>query len=541
MKKCIPALVIGCVLNDNFCDCGWDEPLTSACAGSADASFLCTNPGGIPQRISASRVHDGICDCCDGADESFNCHFCTDMHKSFAKNWARWNGSLINATIPSINEMQSAIDAEIKPPPKRWRATESKALRNLKKSYFWEVHIDKIAQGTPPGVLGLDHVLLFCYPLQKPIFLYPVKATLMQQVCNVACRDAASLPPTQTPKGPVPPFCVFQTGEAQDAQAAYSIQPLPDSREDRDRLLLEASVFIVSKTPNEENKEFFFLKQREELAKQSFLDREGARSTDDARRRAEVFRHLAARTGHFNSNMHAVYGLCLELVQKEFSYSTAHMEQWRQVQYRICFFGHATMIDLEDPNARPILIGTAIDALTFRNGHLCAEMGPRQLDVELTCGESQLQEVRNYDKCRYTAYATHPSGCKALGPFTSWNGPPMLPGESIELLPNWAHLARDWVMRPFFRCIWSLGAEWISLGLQWLLDAETVDAFKISIPTWWDWKLETVRDFNLIYPHNAGKLPQTLGDIVVTFLGCLLFLKGRILFLALLGLFFCVF
>jgi Glucosidase II beta subunit-like protein/Glucosidase II beta subunit-like len=74
-------------MNDGYCDCpydgGIDEPNTSACAGmetwphSVDVAatttespllyYTCPQQPGL--QIPPSRVHDGICDCCDGADE----------------------------------------------------------------------------------------------------------------------------------------------------------------------------------------------------------------------------------------------------------------------------------------------------------------------------------------------------------------------------------------------------------------------------------------------------------------------------------------
>lgn len=72
-------------INDNFCDCptnGADEPATNACAGieywPGHSSDSDTNPSVVvvftcPQQptvqLASSKVHDGICDCCDGADE----------------------------------------------------------------------------------------------------------------------------------------------------------------------------------------------------------------------------------------------------------------------------------------------------------------------------------------------------------------------------------------------------------------------------------------------------------------------------------------
>jgi protein kinase C substrate 80K-H len=59
-------------LDDDYCDCGIDEPSTSACSGTsptADANFACANVGFLPALIPASRVGDGLCDCCDCSDE----------------------------------------------------------------------------------------------------------------------------------------------------------------------------------------------------------------------------------------------------------------------------------------------------------------------------------------------------------------------------------------------------------------------------------------------------------------------------------------
>lgn len=60
-----------CILNDNFCDCGDDEPLTSACSSYSTkiTKFNCIDKRYIEETIFGSRVNDGICDCCDGSDE----------------------------------------------------------------------------------------------------------------------------------------------------------------------------------------------------------------------------------------------------------------------------------------------------------------------------------------------------------------------------------------------------------------------------------------------------------------------------------------
>lgn len=58
------------MVNDDYCDClddGSDEPLTGACAGVANVD---APPSACADSVfPASWYGDGICDCCDGADE----------------------------------------------------------------------------------------------------------------------------------------------------------------------------------------------------------------------------------------------------------------------------------------------------------------------------------------------------------------------------------------------------------------------------------------------------------------------------------------
>ena len=61
------AVVIGSVGRTD----GSDEPGTSACAHLfADAKFYCMNKQHRGRYVPSSRVDDGVCDCCDGSDES---------------------------------------------------------------------------------------------------------------------------------------------------------------------------------------------------------------------------------------------------------------------------------------------------------------------------------------------------------------------------------------------------------------------------------------------------------------------------------------
>lgn len=60
-----------CVVNDDHCDCGHDELLSSACSyRSRGRLFQCEDNRYFNQSIFLSRVGDGVCDCCDGSDET---------------------------------------------------------------------------------------------------------------------------------------------------------------------------------------------------------------------------------------------------------------------------------------------------------------------------------------------------------------------------------------------------------------------------------------------------------------------------------------
>ncbi|KAL7500580.1 hypothetical protein ACHAWT_011212 [Skeletonema menzelii] len=83
-------------INDGYCDCpldGLDEIETGACAGAMDGmwagippSFSSSSDDGVficPQQptlhLPPSRINDGICDCCDGSDESYSNASCPDV------------------------------------------------------------------------------------------------------------------------------------------------------------------------------------------------------------------------------------------------------------------------------------------------------------------------------------------------------------------------------------------------------------------------------------------------------------------------------
>ena len=72
-------------VEDGYCDCpvsGADEVHSGACSGAgkvARADFECAAHPGVPAvHIFASRVNDGVCDCCDGSDEFASGAACAD-------------------------------------------------------------------------------------------------------------------------------------------------------------------------------------------------------------------------------------------------------------------------------------------------------------------------------------------------------------------------------------------------------------------------------------------------------------------------------
>lgn len=94
------------LFNNNYCDCQdcSDEPGSPASATEATMTkdttdqngnellsyFYCQNPGYVPALIPRWEVGDGLCSCCDGADEAFNPHArCTNKCKKLEKKRAK--------------------------------------------------------------------------------------------------------------------------------------------------------------------------------------------------------------------------------------------------------------------------------------------------------------------------------------------------------------------------------------------------------------------------------------------------------------------
>ena len=91
-EKDEPSLIPDDWINDDYCDCpftGQDEPHTSACSGAQQGAWagITSSYGAASQEpqvdftcplerpmihLPASKINDGICDCCDGADELLN-------------------------------------------------------------------------------------------------------------------------------------------------------------------------------------------------------------------------------------------------------------------------------------------------------------------------------------------------------------------------------------------------------------------------------------------------------------------------------------
>ena len=123
-------------VNDNYCDCPYvegitvtDEPGTGACRNGV---FYCTNHKFRAMTLPASRVNDGVCDCCDGSDEWLfpETGHCKDTCKEQGKK-------SYEADKARYAEMKKAVDSRKKLAAEATKELneKSKALEELNKEY----------------------------------------------------------------------------------------------------------------------------------------------------------------------------------------------------------------------------------------------------------------------------------------------------------------------------------------------------------------------------------------------------------------------
>lgn len=122
-------------INDDFCDdivTGEDETLSSACSGLVTGlKLVCKDQRHVVQRIYASRVGDGICDCCDGSDERdgvCNNNECktigTELKESMRDvamkkvEGLKQKEALVQVTKKRYSDVKAAVEREIEEGPK---------------------------------------------------------------------------------------------------------------------------------------------------------------------------------------------------------------------------------------------------------------------------------------------------------------------------------------------------------------------------------------------------------------------------------------
>jgi protein kinase C substrate 80K-H len=117
------------VRNDDYCDDlknGSDEGFSSACSGYVDSSVTtCKDNNWVVQKIFSSRIGDGVCDCCDGSDETAG--LCTtntcesigqalkESKRAYAESRVRGikrKEQIATVTIKKEREMQEALNKE---------------------------------------------------------------------------------------------------------------------------------------------------------------------------------------------------------------------------------------------------------------------------------------------------------------------------------------------------------------------------------------------------------------------------------------------
>ena len=113
------------VSNDDYCDALVDEGETSGCSYYSDSIFRCKSVV-YNEEIFSSRVNDGICDCCDGSDESLslNCPDVCETKASIASlelqkqqdlllNGMKKNKEITEWSARELNDMKLRYDANL--------------------------------------------------------------------------------------------------------------------------------------------------------------------------------------------------------------------------------------------------------------------------------------------------------------------------------------------------------------------------------------------------------------------------------------------
>eukprot|EP00941_MAST-03F_sp_MAST-3F-sp1_P000336 g336.t1 len=381
-------------INDDFCDThdGSDELLTSACAGKPSALFTCQSDSAqLKKQIFASRVGDGVCDCCDGTDEAFS------LIPTTCKNTCAEALAAIEANALSMEKKRMEGHKQ------KWRLLNA---AKAKYAEYKQTHSRKLKRVEETAKLVADakrrHAVEKVREAgrkENVIAKFISRASRKLRLSNLREEELRDI--------------VRQLNES------YSVE--------LHELVKELGFVKETDTSKDEDVVEFDLQNEWSMTK-SFKSQEIQRlqrEVDDAEHKStgaqnDLNKHENNFHGRDFGAQHEwwpLYGECAETKEGEFTYRVCVMDKAEQNHTHLGHFSKWTASE-----------GNSHATMNFVGGEQCWRGPNRSMKVRIVCGPILLlRDVKEPSKCTYEAVLEAPAACSLL-----FNAKNLLSGKNPE-------------------------------------------------------------------------------------------------------------